>query len=186
MPDATAASTLWSVLLGGALVIGGGFCGPVFLDWRQRKEREKKHRAEKLQEVYEQVFEVQRWLDTLRDAKFWDKEGPTSVSPASKAYAISYIYFPEAVKSVNALHRAVQDHVQWISHAALKRHDDPNSFADDLPKSFKPVIDAITAVMIELSEIAKREFRPRRNPQWVALPWWLRDKVWPKEDKVQP
>ena len=91
MPDASVMYTLLPVIVGGAIGILGGFVGPAFLHWRQLKEREKKHRAEKLEELHAQLFEVQRWIDTVRDSKFWDKEAPIGVSPVSKAFAISSV-----------------------------------------------------------------------------------------------
>jgi hypothetical protein len=155
--------TLWPVIVGGVIGIAGGLVGPPIVHRLQAKEREKRLRAEKFEALLVAILETQTWLDSVRNSKFWGKEEPTGLSPISKAYAIATIYFPHLVNKIDELNNATQNHVKWIAHAALNKHENPEGFANDLPASYQPWIDKMNEMIGELNRTARREFGKQKS-----------------------
>jgi hypothetical protein len=122
------------------------------------------------------LFEVQSWLDEVRNAKFWGTPDTAGPSPVSKAYAIATIHFPELVNKVNELYNVSQAHVVWIAEAAFKKLTNPEGFAADFPVTYRPFIEKMNEIIGELNRLARREFGPHRRLRNRVTRWVQRSK----------
>jgi hypothetical protein len=92
-------TSLWPVVVGGLLGVGGtlvGVIGTTFREAAQQRHEKAKRRADKFEELVAAVYEFDHWLDIMRhrDA-FGAGEAPETVSPFAKVQSISAVYFPQ-------------------------------------------------------------------------------------------
>lgn len=103
--------SLWPVVAGGLLGVGGtvvGMIGTTIRDAAQQRHEKARRRADKFEELVAAVYEFDHWLDgiRLRDAIGIDNGEPQRVSPFAKVQAISSVYFPQFNDAVAELDAA--------------------------------------------------------------------------------
>jgi hypothetical protein len=111
-------TSLWPVVVGGLLGVGGslvGVIGTTIRDVAQQRHEKAKRRADKFEEFVAAVYEFDHWLDGIRQRELEKKEGiPETVSPFAKLQAISSVYFPRFSKLVGELDIVSSQYVAFI------------------------------------------------------------------------
>ena len=112
-------TSLWPVVVGGLLGVGGtmvGVIGTTIRDAAQQRHDARKRRADKFEELVAAVYEFDHWLTSMRgivDA-FGNDKVPQTVSPFAKVQSISSVYFPQFVESIAVLDQATFQYKIWI------------------------------------------------------------------------
>ena len=116
MADASDTS-LWPVIVGGALALVGSFGGVIIANVFQGKREKEKLRAEKFGELVKTIYEFEAWLLERRDISYDQDPKPGEIiSPLAKIDAITAIYFPRFMPMVHDLELASSHFEGWIAH----------------------------------------------------------------------
>src|SRR6266699_5334500 len=103
-------TSLWPVIVGGLLGVGGtlvGVIGTTIRDVAQQRHEKAKRRADKFEELVAAVYEFDHWLDGLRHRDAFGQDiVPMTLSPFAKLQSISAVYFPQFDKPIVAMSRA--------------------------------------------------------------------------------
>ena len=123
-------ASLWPVVVGGLLGVGGtlvGVIGTTIRDAAQQRHEKAKRRADKFEELVAAVYEFDHWLYSMqqRDAFGTDK-APQTASPFAKVQSISSVYFPQFDELIGELDRTSIEHLLWINDAKQKSEPPPN------------------------------------------------------------
>ena len=116
MTDASDTS-LWPVIVGGALALVGSFGGVIIANVFQGKREKEKRQAEKFEELVKTIYEFESWLIERRDSSYdRDSKPGEIISPLAKIDAITAIYFPRFMPMVRDLGQASFHFEGWIAH----------------------------------------------------------------------
>jgi hypothetical protein len=129
-------TSLWPVVVGGLLTLGGigaGLVASAYRDAAQERREAKKRREDKFEELVAAVYEFDHWLNGLRR---WDYNKPPSnpeaPSPFAKVQSITSVYFPQFSEMVRELDLASGLCIVWIYNSL------PSSDADSANEFFDP------------------------------------------------
>jgi hypothetical protein len=158
-------TSLWPVIVGGLLGVGGtlvGVFGTTIRDAAQQRHEKAKRRADKFEELVAAVYEFDHWLDTLRhrDA-FGQGDTPETVSPFAKVQSISAVYFPQFSKLVGELDQATTPYRLWIHDVEQKRvlGEDIAQLVAKFADAFQPYSQQRAALIDALKKFAHDEFQ---------------------------
>jgi hypothetical protein len=117
MADASDTS-LWPVIVGGALALVGSFGGVIIANVFQGRREKEKRQAEKFEELVKTIYEFESWLIERRDSSYDRDSKPREIiSPLAKIDAITAIYFSRFMPMVHDLSRRASSHFEeWIAH----------------------------------------------------------------------
>jgi hypothetical protein len=91
-------TSLWPVVVGGLLTVGGtmvGLIGTTIRDVAQQRHEKAKRRADKFEELVAAVYEFDEWVQAHRHATIDRIQFPQTTSPMIKVSTISSVYFPQ-------------------------------------------------------------------------------------------
>jgi hypothetical protein len=94
-------TSLWPVVVGGLLALGGTVATAVVTvvrDLVQQSREARKRRAEKFEELVAAVYEFDHWIEVHRSATTDRIPFPQTTSPMIKVSTISAVYFPQFSK----------------------------------------------------------------------------------------
>jgi hypothetical protein len=103
-------TSLWPVVVGGLLGVGGtmvGVIGTTIRDAARQRHETRKRRADKFEELVAAVYEFDHWLESMRERNaYGNSNGPETASPFAKMQSISSVYFPLFSELIAELERA--------------------------------------------------------------------------------
>jgi hypothetical protein len=119
MTDASDTS-LWPVIVGGALALVGSFGGVIIANVFQGKREKEKRRTEKFEELVRTIYEFDAWLLEQRNSSFdLNSKREETISPMAKVDAIAAIYFPRFMPMVRDLEQASFHFEEWIAQSRI-------------------------------------------------------------------
>jgi hypothetical protein len=158
-----AADTLWPVVVGGLLTLGGtvaGVIGTAIRDMTQQRHEKTKRRADKFEELVAAVYEFEHWLDGVKDKNAYGKDVPETVSPFAKVQSIAAVYFPQFSEMVGELDKASTLYRGWIHGAAQKRvRNDLDHMNDGFVEAYTPLCEKQEALLRALQQFAREHFQ---------------------------
>ena len=132
-------------------------------DWVTREW--KSIRRTKLEELLEQTYATEHWLDEQRGIWIFQKGNKSLPSPADKVSQLSTLYFPEIEGETSALVLAQREALSWIVDTAQKALATGNDLAgrqavhtQSLPEwtpRYKAVLLAISAIQSKAQTVMK-------------------------------
>jgi hypothetical protein len=163
MSDASSSevlSTLVPVVIGGVIALAGSWLAPWVSEKHKEATQRKKWRAEKFEELVAAIFEVDHWLDNLRETDGFGRELTSAASPFWKVHAISAVYFPELECEIDELDLATSQYRLWITEAGqrrLARQTDKKH--DGFMEAYTPYSQKRDELLKALKEFAAKEFQ---------------------------
>ncbi len=155
--------SLWPVIVGGAIALGGVAVtsGINFLMKRaESQEAKKKVRAEKFEELVEAVYEYDHWMETKRSVTAFGGKGEIGMSPLAKVEAISAVHFPTFNDAISKMASAAMYMDIRVIEAGQKRlKGDLDHLNDGLAEAYKPYMEARSTLLEELKKFASAEFQ---------------------------
>jgi hypothetical protein len=157
-------TSLWPVVVGGLLGVGGtlvGVIGTTIRDVAQQRHDKAKRRADKFEELVAAVYEFDHWLNGIRN-RCLDGigNGPETVSPFAKVQSISSVYFPQFDESIAELDRTSNDYKGWIYVAGAQRVSENLIIGpDEYSAATMPYIRKREALLNVLKKFAHDEFQ---------------------------
>ena len=124
-------TSLWPVIVGGLLGIGGIVAGAVVTAIRDavRQHHEKaKRRADKFEEMVTAVYEFDEWVQAHRSATVDRVQLPQTLSPIIKVSAISAVYFPQFDKMASEMEVAS---VMYLNSILSKNFNQEYAYLND-------------------------------------------------------
>jgi hypothetical protein len=120
----TAETSLWPVIVGGLLTMGGGaITGGVTpgVNLLQSRRDKQKRRAEIFEELVTSVYDFDLWLDEMENLKALGREAELRVSPFAKMEGLAAVYFPRFMLQIEELLTVSRRYQTWIVTAGYKR-----------------------------------------------------------------
>jgi hypothetical protein len=157
--------SLWGVVIGGLLGIGGTIGGSIATALRDKSQQEyeiKKKRAEKFEELVAAVYEFDHWLSAVRDRRVVGQNTALeTVSPFSKVQAISSVYFQQFSKLVRELEFAADQYQAWTYSAQNKRLDNKTAVEinDGYEGAYRPYAEKREVLLDALQKFARNHFQ---------------------------
>lgn len=155
--------SLWPVIVGGLLAMGGIAINNVvnFLLNRQKSEEEKrKERAAKFEELVAAIYEFDHWLDIERNRGLGSITDAPTMSPFAKIQAIGAVHFPNLDPLIRELEDKTATYRNWIETANYQRQSGQLvKFPSGYMEALKPYMDARDKLIDELKGFAHRKFR---------------------------
>ena len=157
-------TSLWPVVVGGLLGVGGtmvGVIGTTIRDAARQRHETRKRRADKFEELVAAVYEFDHWLDGIRQRDaFGVGDARDTVSPFAKMQSISSIYFPQFSELIAELDRASSQYRIWIYTAEQKRvSNNIAQISDGFDEAFGPYAQKREALLKALQKFAHDEFQ---------------------------
>jgi hypothetical protein len=158
-------TSLWPVVVGGLLTLGGigvGLVATARRDAVQDRRDAKKRRADKFEELVAAVYAFDHWLEgiRLRDAHGVDNGEPRTVSPFAKVQAIAAVYFPQFNKAVAELDVVADQYQGWICKAEGKRLSGKiDQLNDGFKDAYDPYASRRVTLLSALKAFAQTEFQ---------------------------
>jgi hypothetical protein len=157
-------STLVPVAIGGVIALAGTWLAPWVSERHKERTQRKKRRAEKFEELVAAIFEVDHWLENLRQTDAFGKEFTSAASPFWKVHAISAVYFPEFEGEIDKLDLATSQYRLWITEAGQRRlARQTDKMYDGFNEAYIPYSQKRDELLKVLKEFAVKEF------QWVGF-----------------
>jgi hypothetical protein len=156
-------TSLWPVVVGGVLALGGTVAGAIattIRDAAQQRHERKKRRADKFEELVAAVYEFDHWLDSMRG-----HGGPKTVSPFSKVQSIAAVYFPQFSELISELNGASRQYRIWIVEAwakgvpELPTTEFITERLDRYDELHEPYAQKRDALLAALAKFAREEFQ---------------------------
>ena len=145
------------VLVGGLLTLVGTVAaalGTAIRDVVQRRNKEKKRRADKFEELVAAVYEFDHWLDRLKDRFAFGADILETVSPFAKVQSISAVYFPQFSTLADDLDEA--DYRRWMIGAGEKRLNKDPAYMDRFKEAYDPHKRRRNALLDALQKFARK------------------------------
>jgi hypothetical protein len=157
-------SSLWPVVVGGLLALGGTVAGAIATTIRdavQQRHETRKRRADKFEELVAAVYEFDHWLEGIRNRDaFGQDKVPETVSPFAKVQSISSIYFPQFVEPIAELDRASTQFRIWIHQAEGRRvTNNIAQLSDGFNEASAPYVQKRQELLAALQKFAHDEFQ---------------------------
>jgi hypothetical protein len=117
-------TSLWPVVVGGLLALGGTVAvviGTAIRDVVQQRHEKRKRRAEKFEEMVAAVYDFDQWVQTHMHATIDRTQLPQTMSPIVKASAISAVYFPQFDKLISEMEFASSVYLNSILSKNFKQ-----------------------------------------------------------------
>jgi len=116
-------TTLVPVIVGGVIAIVGGVLGSVLSHVLKTSSDRRERRRAKLEEIVTLTFEVEQWIERLRDYYWWGKQKVVEVSPLDKCKPMTSLYFPELQDSMADFWMKAATLTQWVVAGGQERVD---------------------------------------------------------------
>ena len=157
-------TSLWPVVVGGLLGVGGtivAVIGTTIRDIAQQRHEKTKRRADKFEELVAAVYDLDHWLaDIRRRDAMGIGNAPETVSPFAKVQSISSVYFPQFSELIGELDRASDQLYNWIQRAAQKRiSNNLAQISDGFDEAYLPYAEKPDALLVALQKFARDEFQ---------------------------
>jgi hypothetical protein len=157
-------TSLWPVVVGGLLGVGGtmvGVIGTTIRDVAQQRHEKAKRRADKFEELVAAVYEFDHWLSSMRerDAFGVSPDIPVTVSPFAKVQSISSVYFQQFSELVRELEIASDQYRIWMYQAEGRRVSKNAQYADGFSEAYGPYVQKREALLDALKKFAREEFQ---------------------------
>jgi hypothetical protein len=157
MTDASDTS-LWPVIVGGALALVGSFGGVIIANVFQGKREKEKRQAEKFEELVKTIYEFESWLIERRDSSYdRDSKPGEIISPLAKIDAITAIYFPRFMPMVRDLQQASFHFEGWIAQSRMNTLRGTPSL-DGHEEAYKVFLDKRSVLLEALRKFAEEEY----------------------------
>ena len=147
------------VLVGGLLTLVGTVAaalGTAIRDVVQRRNKEKKRRADKFEELVAAIYEFDHWLDRLKDRFVLGANVPETVSPFTKVQSISAVYFLQFSTLADDLDEAATDYRRWMIGAGEKRLNKDPAYMDGFKEAYDPYKRRRNALLDALQKFARK------------------------------
>lgn len=150
--------SLATAALGGALVLLGQLMPPIATHFLSEKKSEKGLRREKVLEVIEVAYEVDRWMDAQKGYYLFNRDQNPDPSPEWKLRSIIAIHFPELADELEAFRLQSMEYMIWATgdaaQAQLNNHLQPaiESYKEMYPDyhaSFEMLVSAALSIANE-------------------------------------
>ena len=157
-------TSLWPVVVGGLLGVGGtmvGVIGTTIRDVAQQRHEKAKRRADKFEELVAAVYEFDHWLGSSgqRDA-FGVGDAQRTVSPFAKVQSISAIYFPQFSESIGELDGASAQYLIWVFNTEqLRLANAAARLWDGFNEVSIPYVEKREALLDALKKFAREDFQ---------------------------
>jgi hypothetical protein len=157
-------TSLWPVVVGGLLGVGGtmvGVIGTTIRDVAQQRHEKAKRRADKFEELVAAVYEFDHWLDSMRDRDaFGQGDAQRTASPFAKVQSISSVYFPQFSELIGEIDRATSHYRTWIWNTEqLRRANATARLWDGFNEVSIPYVQKREALLGALTKFARDEFQ---------------------------
>jgi hypothetical protein len=163
-------STLVPVVIGGVIALAGTWLVPWISERHKETTQRKKRRADKFEELVAAIFEVDHWLDNLRQSDAFGRELASAVSPFWKLHAISAVYFPEFEGEIVELDLATSQYRLWITEAGQRRlARQVDKINDGFKEAYTPYSQKRDELLKAIKEFAAKEFKSVRFMSPVIL-----------------
>jgi hypothetical protein len=163
-------STLVPVVIGGVIALAGTWLAPWISERHKETTQRKKKRADKFEELVAAIFEVDHWLDNLRQTDAFGREFASAVSPFWKLHAISAVYFPEFEGEIVELDLATSQYRLWITEAGQRRlARQVDKINDGFKDAYTPYSQKRDELLKAIKEFAAKEFKSVRFMSPVVL-----------------
>jgi hypothetical protein len=157
MTDASDTS-LWPVIVGGALALVGSFGGVIISNVFQGKHEKEKRRAEKFEELVRTIYEFDAWLVEQRNSSFdLTSKREETISPMAKVDAITAIYFPRFMPMVRDLQQASFHFEEWTAQSRINTLQGTPSL-DGHEEAYKVFLDKRSVLLEALRKFAEEEY----------------------------
>jgi hypothetical protein len=180
------ADSLWPVIVGGLIAMGGVAISStinVVMKRDEVRDQTKKARAAKFEKLVEAVYEFDHWMELKSNIKVHGPDEKMEVSPLARVEAISAVHFPQFATAIKNLVRTTLPYNQWMVNAAQKRiAGDATPITDGLTEAYVPYITARDALLDELKDFASGEFQaPTESKVTRYFSWGLNRGTRPRD-----
>jgi hypothetical protein len=157
MADASDTS-LWPVIVGGALALVGSFGGVIIANLFQGRREKEKRQAEKFEELVKTIYEFDAWLVEQRNSNLdQNPKHQEMISPMAKVDAITAIYFPRFMSMVRDLQQASFHFQGWIAQSRINTLQGTPSL-DGHEEAYKVFLDKRSVLLEALRKFAEEEY----------------------------
>lgn len=148
---------LWSVVIGGALAVGGSAATQWYLHAAKSADDRRRLREQKLEELIALVYEHDHWMDNLRVINVFGKEERRTISPFSKLNAIAAIHFPEFLPSIKKLDHAASEYRHWmITKGRQRLVGNFDALGEGFEEAYEPYLSASSQLLDEIQAFSQR------------------------------
>jgi hypothetical protein len=156
-------TSLWPVVVGGLLALGGTVAGAIATTIRdavQQRHEKAKRRADKFEELVAALYEFDHWMESRRQRDAFGVDIPETVSPFAKVQAISSVYFPQFDQAIRELNSATLQYRKWIHATGARRlNNDTAQLSDGFSEAYLPYAAKRDALLDALTKFAHDEFQ---------------------------
>lgn len=107
--------SLATAALGGALVLLGQLIPPIATHLLSEQKSEKALRRDKILEVIEVAYDVDRWMGSQKDHYLFDRDQNPDPSPIWKLRSLIAIHFPELGDELEAFRLKCGEYMVWAT-----------------------------------------------------------------------
>jgi hypothetical protein len=130
---------LLPVIVGGLLAVLGGAVGPFISNFLTARNAERSKRLERFEAMFTSIYTHDHWLDNKRNVIAFGEKIDLGPPPIYTTISIAALYFPSLLDPVNALDRASDSYLLWMSQAGVKRlNGETGSIGEGMSEAFKP------------------------------------------------
>ncbi|WP_444939935.1 hypothetical protein ACJJI3_12525 [Microbulbifer sp. ZKSA004] len=161
---------LLPVLAGAIIGILGSLIGTTYAQSLKDKQEKLKNKKEKLEKFVSETYEIDVWLQKLRNYHLFGGDEVLEMSPLSKVEALQALYFPELGESVEQLSSVIQEYTMWLIKGAKLRVNSesavpPQEYLSEMADAYSPVIHATKEVIKNAVELSKSFDKPSKTKQ---------------------
>ncbi|MBS0270536.1 MAG: hypothetical protein JSS54_16390 [Proteobacteria bacterium] len=148
---------LWSVVIGGALAVGGSAATQWYLHTAKAADDRRKLREQRLEELISLVYEHAHWMENLRAINVFGKDERQTISPISKLNAIAAIHFPEFLPAIKKLDLAAGKYQRWMFAKGKERlNGNFDELGDGFEEAYEPYLSASSQLLDEMQTFSER------------------------------
>jgi hypothetical protein len=156
-------TSLWPVVVGGLLGVGGtlvGVIGTTIRDVAQQRHEKAKRRADKFEELVAAVYEFDLWVEGFRQREVLGRDVALTASPLAKMQSISAVYFPQFDESIREWDGATYAYRVWMQDTAFRRISDSGAnLSDGFEEVYAPYRHKRGALLDALKAFVHDEFQ---------------------------
>lgn len=156
-------TSIWPIVIGGALAIAGGAVtsGLALLSKHIESSSErKKRRADKFEQLVTAIYEFDHWLTSMRNIEAYGNAGEVGMSPMAKIEALAAVHFPTFNRPIGNLSDGATVYTAWMVGAKRKRLlNQLDTMNEGLDEAYSLYLGAMNKLLSALRAFAEQEFR---------------------------